>query len=117
LYTECKSRTATNATKCLNFPKSKLWRARIDPRRLAHRLNSVETRRLHKAIVDVLQRALECCRNPAPDFHDSKWWFQVLECILRVYGREGKSRRRCGKPVRRIERGGRSTYFCGPCQQ
>jgi formamidopyrimidine-DNA glycosylase len=93
------------------------WRARIDPRRLAHRLKWAEVRWLHKAIVDVLQRALECCLNPAPNFHDPKWRFRGLERILRVYGREGKSCRRCSKPVRRIEQGGRSTYFCAQCQR
>ncbi|MGH9714746.1 MAG: DNA-formamidopyrimidine glycosylase [Candidatus Acidiferrales bacterium] len=99
------------------YSSEALWRARIDPRRLAHRLNAAETRRLHKAIVEVLQRALECCLSPAPDFRDPKWWFQGLERILRVYGREGKSCRRCGERVRRIEQGGRSTYFCARCQR
>jgi formamidopyrimidine-DNA glycosylase len=61
-----------------------MWRARIDPRRAAHLLSCVEVRWLHKAIVDVLQRALECCLNPAPNFRDSNWWFQGLERILRV---------------------------------
>ena len=99
------------------YSSEALWRARIDPRRPAHRLMAVELRRLHKAIVDVLQRALECCLNPAPNFRDPKWRFQGLERILRVYGREGKSCRRCGQPVRRFEQGGRSTYFCAKCQR
>ncbi|HXZ12339.1 MAG TPA: DNA-formamidopyrimidine glycosylase [Candidatus Sulfotelmatobacter sp.] len=93
-----------------------MWRARIDPRRRAHRLSAAEARRLHKSIVDVLRRALECCRNPAPDFRDPSWWFQGLERILRVYDREGKACRRCGRAIRRIEQGGRSTFFCAKCQ-
>ncbi|MGA8222551.1 MAG: DNA-formamidopyrimidine glycosylase family protein, partial [Candidatus Acidiferrales bacterium] len=99
------------------YSSEAMWRARIDPRRLADRLTGKEARRLHKNIVDVLHRALECCLNPAPDFRDPKWWFQGLERILRVYGREGKSCRRCGKPVERIEQGGRSTFFCAHCQR
>jgi formamidopyrimidine-DNA glycosylase len=93
-----------------------MWRARLDPRRHANRLTGKEAHRLHKSIVDVLHRALECCRNPAPDFRNPNWWFQGLERILRVYGREGKGCRDCGKPVRRIEQGGRSTFFCARCQ-
>ena len=93
-----------------------LWHARLDPRRRANTLTPRETRRLHKAIVSVLTRALECCLHPAPDFRDPEWWFQGLEKILRAYGCEGKSCRRCGEPIRRIEQGGRSTYFCGRCQ-
>jgi len=94
-----------------------LWHARLDPRRRAKSLEPEEARRLHKAIVSVLARALECCLHPAPDFRDSQWWFQGLEKILRVYGREGEPCRRCDGTIQRIEQGGRSTYFCRRCQK
>lgn len=94
-----------------------LWHSRLDPRRRANTLNPQESRRLHKAIVSVLSRALECCLHPAPDFRDPEWWFQGLERILRAYDREGKPCRRCGEPIQRIAQGGRSTYFCRRCQQ
>jgi formamidopyrimidine-DNA glycosylase len=55
----------------------------------------------YKAIVSVLHRALECCLHPAPDFRDPEWWFQGFEDILRVYDREGKPCRRCGKSIQR----------------
>jgi|SRR5271165_5076175 len=94
-----------------------LWHAGLDPRRAAHSLNRKEARKLHKAIVSVLRRALECCLDPAPVFHDPKWWFQGIEKILRTYQREGLPCKRCGREVRRIEQGGRSTYCCLHCQQ
>src|SRR6267142_5537601 len=94
-----------------------LWRARLHPRRRARTLKPEEARRLHKAIVSVLRRALECCLHPAPDFRNPQWWFQGLETILRVYGREGKPCRRCGEPIRRIAQSGRSTYYCAHCQK
>jgi formamidopyrimidine-DNA glycosylase len=94
-----------------------LWHARLNPRRRANTLKPQEVRRLHKAIVSVLARALECCLHPAPDFRDPQWWFQGLEKILRAYGREGKHCRRCGNPICRIAQGGRSTYHCGRCQK
>jgi formamidopyrimidine-DNA glycosylase len=94
-----------------------LWHARLNPRRRANTLRPQEARRLHKAIVSVLTRALECCLHPAPDFRDPQWWFQGLEEILRVYAREGKSCRRCGNPIRRIAQGGRSTFCCMRCQK
>jgi formamidopyrimidine-DNA glycosylase len=76
-----------------------------------------QARRLHKAIVSVLARALECCLHPAPDFRDEAWWFQGLDKILRAYGREGKPCRRCGAPIQRIPQSGRSTYCCRRCQK
>ena len=94
-----------------------LWHARLDPRRRANTLRPLEAQRLHKAIVSVLSRALECCLHPAPDFRDPEWWFQGLEKILRSYGREGKPCRRCGEPIERIAQGGRSTYYCSHCQK
>lgn len=94
-----------------------LWHARLNPRRRAKSLSLQEARRLHKAIVSVLRRALECCLHPAPDFRNSQWWFQGLEKILQAYGREEKACRRCGAPIRRIEQSGRSTYCCLRCQK
>lgn len=94
-----------------------MWRANLDPRRRANSLNHAEAQRLHKAIVSVLARALECCLHPAPDFRDSQWWFQGLETIFRAYGREGLLCRRCGEPIRRIAQGSRSTFCCLRCQK
>jgi formamidopyrimidine-DNA glycosylase len=98
------------------YSSESLWRARHHPRRRANTVQREEARRLHKAIVSVLARALECCLHPAPDFRDPEWWFQGLEKILRAYGREGEPCRRCGEPIRRIAQGGRSTYCCRRCQ-
>lgn len=94
-----------------------LWYARLDPRRRAKSVKHEEAKRLHKAIVSVLRRALECCLHPAPDFRDSQWWFQGLEKMLRAYDREGEPCRRCGATIQRIEQGGRSTYWCRRCQK
>jgi formamidopyrimidine-DNA glycosylase len=94
-----------------------LWHARLDPRRRANTVKPQEARRLHKAIVSVLARALECCLHPAPDFRDAAWWFQGLEKILCAYGREGEPCRRCGAPIQRIAQSGRSTYCCRRCQK
>ena len=94
-----------------------LWRARLDPWGRANSLDKKQSAKLHKAIVYVLRRALECCQYPAPDFRDPKWWFQGLEAILRAYQREGLPCRRCGQSIERAEQGGRSTYYCKCCQK
>jgi formamidopyrimidine-DNA glycosylase len=99
------------------YANEALWHARLDPRRRADGLSRTEARRLHKAIVCVLRRALECCLHPAPDLRDANWWFQGLERILRVYDREGQCCNRCGGRIRRIGQGGRSSYYCPGCQR
>jgi formamidopyrimidine-DNA glycosylase len=99
------------------YSAESLWRARLSPFRRSDRFAKAESRRLHKAVVSVLQRALEYCLNPSPDFRNPQWWFSGLEKMLRVYDREGLPCRRCGTKIRRVEQGGRSTYFCPHCQR
>jgi formamidopyrimidine-DNA glycosylase len=99
------------------YSSETLWHARLNPRRNANRLAPVEMRRLHKAIVSTAHRALECCSNPPPDFHNPEWWFSDLTPMLRVYGREGERCRRCGGTIKRIQQGGRSSFFCPRCQR
>jgi formamidopyrimidine-DNA glycosylase len=94
-----------------------MWHAKLDPRRRANSLIKLESAKLHKAIVSVLRRALECCLHPAPDFRDPSWWFQGLDKTLRAYGLEDQPCKRCGETIQRIAQGGRSTYFCGHCQK
>jgi len=94
-----------------------LWGARLHPLKSSDLLYPSEFRRLHKAVVSVLARALEYCLHPPPDFRDPQWWFTGLEKMFRVYGREGEPCRRCGSEIRRIEQGGRSIYFCAACQR
>jgi formamidopyrimidine-DNA glycosylase len=94
-----------------------LWKAKLDPRRSANSLRPKEAAKVHKAIVSVLRRALECCLDPAPEFRDPEWWFQGLESMLRAYQREDLPCRRCGHLIQRIEQGGRSTYLCVRCQK
>jgi formamidopyrimidine-DNA glycosylase len=99
------------------YSSEALWHARLNPRRRANRLTTEETRRLHKAIVSTAHRALECCSHPPPDFHNPEWWFSDLTPMLRVYGREGQRCRRCGGTIKRIQQGGRSSFFCPRCQR
>jgi len=99
------------------YSSEALWLARLNPRRRANHLTSVEMPRLHKAIVSTAHRALECCSNPPPDFRNPEWWFSDLTPILRVYGREGLRCRRCGGTIKRIQQGGRSSFFCPRCQR
>jgi formamidopyrimidine-DNA glycosylase len=99
------------------YSSEALWYARLDPRRCAASLDHARSARLHRAIVQVLRRALECCQDPPPDFRDPDWWFRGLEGILRAYQRDGLPCRRCNRLIQRIEQGGRSTYLCKYCQR
>jgi len=90
------------------YANEAMWRARLNPQRPANRITGDAARSLHKGIVAVLRRALECCLHPAPDFRDPNWWFQGLETILAVYGRAGKKCRRGDGTIQRMVQGRRS---------
>jgi formamidopyrimidine-DNA glycosylase len=94
-----------------------LWRAGINPRRLAGKLSSTRAARLLAEIQSVLHEAIEHRGSSISDYVDAdgrKGGFQLQH---RVYGREGKPCVRCGTPIRRIVLAQRGTHFCPKCQR
>ena len=77
--------------------------------------------RLHRAIVEVLEEAVEnagtTLGETALDYVDSEGSTGAFQDLLAVYDREGEPCLRCGAPIRRIVQGQRSTYFCPGCQR
>ena len=51
------------------------------------------------------------------DFTDVHGMSGAFQSEAAVYGRAGMACGRCGKPVRRVVQGQRSTYFCAACQR
>jgi formamidopyrimidine-DNA glycosylase len=93
-----------------------LARARLNPFREAGTLGPAEIRRLHRAVVAILLRAIRHCGTTFSDFQDSNGEIGAFQRFLAVYGHEGDPCRRCATPVERIVQQGRSTYFCPACQ-
>ena len=81
-----------------------LWRARLNPRRPAHRLAPTEYQRLQRSLVAALRKGLRY----GPRI------FAVQEFF--AYDRTGKPCRRCRTPIRRIVLAQRSTFYCPHCQ-
>jgi len=93
-----------------------LWRARLHPLRDAHTVRAEEARRLHGALRDVLAEAVER-RGSSVDDYTAPEGDGSMQEHLAVYQRAGEPCLRCGRPIRRIVVGGRSTHFCGWCQR
>lgn len=98
-----------------------LWRARVSPRRRARNLGPVRARRLHRAIVDVLEEALgrsgTSLGSSYLDYTDGDGDPGEFYELLNVYDREGLPCPRCGTLIRRIVQAQRSTYYCPGCQR
>ena len=97
-----------------------LFRAKINPRKAISTVSKPKLRALHAAIVEVLREALQSVMDAyvrpysgaASNLSNEAGDFPVA-----VYGREGEACQVCGRSIRRIPQGGRSTYFCANCQR
>jgi formamidopyrimidine-DNA glycosylase len=98
------------------YADESLWRARLHPLRDAHTVRPEEARRLHAALRDVLAEAVER-RGSSVDDYTAPEGDGSMQEHLAVYQRAGEPCLRCGRPIRRIVVGGRSTHFCGWCQR
>ncbi len=98
------------------YADESLWRSRLHPLRDAHTIRPEEAKRLHGALRDVLAEAVER-RGSSVDDYTAPQGDGSMQEHLDVYQRAGESCHRCGRPIRRIVVGGRSTHFCGWCQR
>lgn len=98
------------------YANEALFRARIDPRRPAGRISRKRCRRLARALRATLRRALAVGGTTLRDFRDSAGNPGYFQFAVKVYGREGKPCRRCGRVVRAVSLGGRRVFFCPACQ-
>jgi formamidopyrimidine-DNA glycosylase len=98
------------------YASESLFRARINPRRRAGRLSRAACTRLHAAVRETLEKAIEAGGSTLRDFVGSDGEPGYFQQEYFVYGREGAPCRVCGTPVRRIVQGARSTFYCPVCQ-
>jgi formamidopyrimidine-DNA glycosylase len=93
-----------------------LWRARLHPLRSAPSLRPRDERRLYEAIRAVLDEAVRR-RGSSIDDYTAPDGDGSMQERLDVYQRTGEPCRRCGRPIKRIVIGARSTHFCSWCQR
>jgi formamidopyrimidine-DNA glycosylase len=94
-----------------------LWEARIRPSRPSKALTKPAIRRLHHAVVDVLNRALDMRGTSVDDYVDSEGIRGGFQNVLSVYGRLGEKCLRCGSPIVRTVLAQRGTWWCRQCQR
>src|SRR6188508_1975176 len=93
-----------------------LWRSRLHPLRTAGTLRVADERRLYAAIRTVLAEAIER-RGSSIDDYTAPDGDGSMQERLDVYQRTGEPCPRCGRPIKRIVIGARSTHFCSWCQR
>ncbi len=94
-----------------------LFESGIHPARSVARISAARWDRLARAVRLTLEQAIGQGGTTLNDFTDGAGQGGTFQVSLSVYGREGESCCRCGKTIRRIVQGGRSTFYCPGCQR
>ena len=98
------------------YASEALFRARIAPRRAAHRLTRSQAAALTQAIKDVLAEAIDTGGTTLRDYVNADGIPGYFRQKLFVYERHGQPCRVCKTAVKRFVQGNRSTYWCAVCQ-
>jgi formamidopyrimidine-DNA glycosylase len=99
------------------YADESLFRAGIRPTKPAGKLTKVELGKLHKALQQVLARAIKMGGSSVSDYVDAagvKGFFQLQH---KVYGRAGETCKDCATALKKIVVGGRTTVYCPRCQK
>ena len=99
------------------YASESLFRAGISPRKRSGKLSLQECSRLSKAIKATLQSAIRAGGSTLRDFVGADGGSGYAQQRHYVYDRAGKNCRRCRTPIRKLQQGQRSTYYCPTCQR
>lgn len=99
------------------YSQEALYIAGIHPERKTPCLSIHEIEAIYRALLDVLQEAVECrgsSVNTYLDLHGNKGEYGHR---LKVYGRKSEHCYQCSALIERKKISGRGTYFCNNCQK
>ncbi len=99
------------------YASEALFLAGIRPTLAANKLTKPRTAKLHAAIKEVLQAALDKGGSTLRDFSSATGEGGYFQLQANVYGREGEPCRVCQTPIKMIRQGQRSTFYCVACQK
>lgn len=99
------------------YADESLFAARLSPRQLGSDTTGSECDRLRRAVVRVLEAAIEFRGSTIRNYVGGSGLRGSYQDEFRVYGRGGKPCRRCRASIAVIRLAGRSTHFCPACQE
>ena len=93
-----------------------LFVAGVLPTTLCADLTEVQIERIHSAIVQVLDKAIDSGGTTFSNYLNVQGVNGNYGGVAWVYNRKGEPCRTCDRPIERIKLAGRSTHFCPVCQ-
>jgi len=125
LHARCRGRSVTIKTLIMNshivvgvgniYASEALYRAGIRPTRAAGRISRARIARLVDAIRTTLRAAIEQGGTTLQDFTQADGKPGYFRHALQVYANKGQCHA-CGKTIRHLVQGQRSSYYCPGCQ-
>jgi formamidopyrimidine-DNA glycosylase len=103
------------------YASEALYRARINPKRPAHKITPDECDALAKAVKDVLKAAIKAGGSSLRDYVQSDGAIGHFQDDFAVYGRTGQPCPACKRAktpceIQKLAQGGRSTFWCSNTQ-
>lgn len=99
------------------YADESLYRARIRPDRVAHRISRASAARLHESLRESLELAIRNRGSSVHTYRDAWGEMGGQQEQLLVYGRAGEPCFTCGRPLSSVRIAGRTTVFCRHCQR
>ncbi|MGL4666696.1 MAG: bifunctional DNA-formamidopyrimidine glycosylase/DNA-(apurinic or apyrimidinic site) lyase [Saezia sp.] len=94
-----------------------LFIARIYPRKSASKISAKKAKVLAQTIQEVLRQAIAYGGSSLKDFRAVHGEYGLFQIHAKVYGRAKEPCMVCKRPIKVIQQGQRSTYFCAYCQR
>jgi formamidopyrimidine-DNA glycosylase len=99
------------------YASEALFLSGIRPTVAASKLSKPRSRKLHAAVVQVLNAALIKGGSTLRDFSSASGENGYFQLEANVYGRQGEPCRVCAAPIVMMRQGQRSTFYCAACQK
>jgi formamidopyrimidine-DNA glycosylase len=99
------------------YASEALFLAGIRPQTAAGRISLMRAARLHAAIVQVLQQAVDLGGSSLKDFSNADGKLGYFALNAAVYGRSGQACRQCGGGIVQFVQGQRTSFYCPHCQR
>lgn len=99
------------------YANEALFLAGINPTTPANKVSEKKARALFNKLLQVLKKALQWRGASEDSFRDALGQMGEVQEHFLVYSKKGeKCPNNCGSRIKRIELGGRGTFFCPKCQ-
>lgn len=100
------------------YANEALFLAGIDPRRPAKKISEKEAEKLYQSLEKVLKAGIRYRGASSDQFYlDALGHKGSYQEHFLVYAKEGKKCLECGGEIKRINLGGRGTFYCPSCQK